>query len=201
MAPAADGPQRKPPYRTKRWRAERLVIAAAVVLAACVVAVAAWVANYQPISAGGAVSTTGFAAETGGQPPNYIARWTEGGGFVIGTQLVNDGRFAVTVRSIDLPSRDIDPPWDNWRITMSTGDRDSTPTLGQSPLAPFTLEPGEHRWIWIRGDFEVCPTPFVVGGRIGFAAVDVAFETFGFGRQDVVPLGFMYSVELTEPCS
>lgn len=187
----------RPRFRTARLRTK--VLTGVIVALIAILAVSTtWVANHQPLTTGNLV-VGGGARSDRSRPPVHAWDWIEGGGFVIGTELRNAGRVPVRVTSVDLPAQLL-VPWDNWRVTMSAEDRFATPTAPEVAMVPFTLAPGEHRWIWFRGEFETCPVDYTPGSGLGMKTTELTFEVLGIERHDTVPLGFSYEVRVAEPC-
>jgi len=168
--PAPPGPVH--PSRTARWGR----IVAIVVLLVLVIAGVAGVvlARYQPLVSDvlGHTNTT----------------YREGAPFSYAFDLVNRGRFPVTVTSIDPPSGlgliAIDDV-----LVSKTGAAIAGDTTARSyePFHSFTLGPGAMRGILVRGRFAGC-TNFARQSGPTYMAQGSTFRVYGVPRATSIPI-------------
>lgn len=169
--PAPPGPVEPP--RTARWG---LIVAIVVLLILVIAGVTGiGLARYQPLVS----DVLGHSSTT----------YREGAPFSYAVELVNRGRFPVTVTSIDRPSgssligiEDI--------LVSKTGDAfvagDIAPR-SYEPFHSFTLGPGAMRGILVRATFGGC-TKFARGNGLTFEAQDVTFRAYGVSRTAWIPI-------------
>ena len=94
---------------------------------------------------------------------------------MIGGELVNDGRLTVRVTGVEVP------PWIEVRIDLVESGEAEVDIRGARPFAPFTLPPGQERWLTFLAEREQCER------RDGFARpferATIRFEILGIGRE------------------
>jgi len=143
----------------------------------------------------GVLVAAGFALLRG-QPPDFApvgACCTPPNGERphIGGPLANDGRFTVRITAVEGPP--------GTETLLVPGGVPGTIEAAE-PFAPFDLEPGTFRDVFLRAEAPGCAAPAVetAARRIGSSTVRIAYRQFGIDRSTVVDADAMGTLYVAE---
>jgi hypothetical protein len=150
----------------------------------------------------GVLVAAGFAILRG-QPPDFAPTGAcctppNGERPHIGGPLANDGRFTVRITAVEGP-----PGTET--LVLPAGVAGTVEAA--EPFAPFDLEPGTFREVFLRARDRGCAADAVeaAGSRAGTSTVRISYRRFGIDRSTVVDadaMGTLYVAETPDgPCA
>ena len=154
-----------------------------------------WVALSVLVVLAGVLVAAAFAVLRG-QPPDFAPNGAcctppDGEPPHIGGPVTNDGRFTVRIAAVEGP-----PGTET--LVVPAGVPGTIEAA--EPFAPFDLEPGTFRDVFLRAETPGCTAAAVeeAGSRSGSSAVRIAYRQFGIDRSTVVDADEMGTLFVAE---
>ncbi len=200
-----------PARRRRKWRWVAIALMTSVVIAA--IGVGAYLANYSPLSAenfgprwcAGCDGKDLTPAASGKLVDTFLLTYQQGVEVGMGTSLFNNGPFPVRITGVYLS----DAPDTVSLLMMDHADVAVPGAAGQTapgssslePFTPFTLGPGEQRWIVLWARFDNC-SHYSVNSGVIWSQTEVSFRVLGvFPRHQWVTLPAVYEVNAPASCA
>jgi hypothetical protein len=179
--------------RARRLR-NVIVTVVALTLVGLAIGAVVWIDSYQPIAFAGGTQLPLDAKPSLGQAGESVV-FRKGHPFQYGVTIQNTGRF--TVRVLGVPKSVAD--FYAGRLLMSES---TTGYPSERPLVrfhPFDLEPGEIRWLLVKGVY-ACTTGMGRGVSSIRVALQIRFSFLWRSATPLIPLGDPLTVTFPKGC-